>query len=140
MIPAVFIAIDQMPLTPQGKIDRRALPYPAAASASSLDGGYTPIQAGMSHLWSRLLKTGRVGLDDDFFQLGGNSLLAAEMLARVRVMFGIGANYVRPLTRCLLRDATLRGFSNATHDARAGRLTADGARSAGGLHPRGRTD
>jgi len=127
MIPATFIAIDQIPLTPQGKVDRRALPYPATASASSLDGGYTPIQTGMSHLWSRLLKTGRVGLDDDFFQLGGNSLLAAEMLARVRVIFGIGANYVRPLTRCLLRDATLRGFSNATHDARAGRLTADGA-------------
>jgi len=78
----------------------------------------------MSHLWSGILKTGRVSLDDDFFQLGGNSLLAAEMLARVRVMFGIGASYVRPLTRCLLRDATLRGFSDAAHDARAGRLGA----------------
>ena len=127
MIPATFIAIDQIPLTPQGKVDRRALPYPATAPASSLDGEYTPIQTGMSHLWSRLLKTGRVSLDDDFFQLGGNSLLAAEMLARVRVIFGISADYVRPLTRCLLRDATLRGFSNATHDARAGRLTAGGA-------------
>jgi len=127
MIPATFVAIDQIPLTPQGKVDRRALPYPATASAGRLDEGYTPIQTGMSHLWSRLLKTGRVSLDDDFFQLGGNSLLAAEMLARVRVIFGIGASYVRPLTRCLLRDATLRGFSNATQDARAGRLTADGA-------------
>jgi amino acid adenylation domain-containing protein/thioester reductase-like protein len=127
MIPATFIAIDQMPLTPQGKVDRQALPYPATASAGSLDRGHTPIQTGMSHLWSRLLKTGPIGLDDDFFQRGGNSLLAAEMLARVRVMFGISANYVRPLTRCLLRDATLRGFSNATHDARAGRLTAAGA-------------
>ena len=129
MVPAVFIAIDQMPLTPQGKVDRRALPLPAAtaAAAGSLDGGYTPVQTGMSHLWSRMLKTGRVGLDDDFFALGGNSLLAAEMLARVRTMFGIGPGYVRPLTRCLLRDATLRGFSNATQDARAGRLSADGA-------------
>jgi thioester reductase-like protein len=127
MVPAVFIAIDQMPLTPGGKIDRRALPYPATAASSSFDGGYTPLQAGMSHLWSRMLNTGRVSLDDDFFQLGGNSLLAAEMLARVRVMFGISPNYVRPLTRCLLRDPTLRGFSNATQDARAGRLTARGA-------------
>ncbi len=81
----------------------------------------------MSHLWSRMLGTGRVGLDDEFFQLGGNSLLAAEMLAHVRVMFGISPDYVRPLTRCLLRDPTLRGFSEATQDARAGRLTADGA-------------
>jgi amino acid adenylation domain-containing protein/thioester reductase-like protein len=127
MIPATFIAMDQMPLTRGGKVDRRALPYLAAVSADGADAGFTPIQAGMSHLWSRLLKTGRVSLEDDFFQLGGNSLLAAEMLARVRVMFGIGASYVRPLTRCLLRDATLRGFSNATQDARAGKLTADGA-------------
>ncbi len=125
MIPAVFIAIDHLPLTPGGKVDRRALPPPAAASGS-LDGGYTPIQAGMAHLWSGILGTGPVSLDDDFFKLGGNSLLAAEMLARARVMFGIGATYVRPLTRCLLRDATLRGFSEATHDARTGRLTAEG--------------
>jgi amino acid adenylation domain-containing protein/thioester reductase-like protein len=127
MIPATFIAIEAMPLTPGGKVDRQALPPPAIAASGSLDGGYTPIQAGMSHLWSRLLKIDRISLDDDFFQLGGNSLLAAEMLARARVMFGIGANYVRPLTRRLLRDATLRGFSDATHDARTGRLTADGA-------------
>ena len=128
MIPAVFIAIDQIPLTAGGKVDRRALPYPATVSAGHFDGGFTPVQAGMSHLWCELLKTERVSLDDDFFALGGNSLLAAEMLARVRVMFGIGANYVRPLTRRLLRDATLRGFSDATHDARAGRLAGAGPR------------
>jgi amino acid adenylation domain-containing protein/thioester reductase-like protein len=126
MVPALFIAVDQMPLTPQGKLDRRALPDPASVAGGSPDGGYTPIQMGMSHLWSTLLETERVGLDDDFFRLGGNSLLAAEMLAHVRVMFGIGPGYVRPLTRCLLRDATLRGFSAATQDARAGRLAADG--------------
>jgi amino acid adenylation domain-containing protein/thioester reductase-like protein len=129
MVPGVFIALDRLPLTRGGKVDRRALPPPAVAASGRLDGGYTPLEAGMSHLWSGILKTGRVSLDDDFFQLGGNSLLAAEMLARVRVMFGIGANYVRPLTRCLLRDATLRSFSNAAHDARAGTLT-------GGAGPR----
>mgnify|MGYP002261891517 CR=1 FL=1 len=53
-------------------------------------------------------------------RLGGNSLLAAEMLARARVMFGIGADCVQPLTRCLLRDPTLRSFSEATQAARAG--------------------
>ena len=127
MIPAVFIAIDQMPLTPQGTIDRRALPRPVTVASGGLSGGYTPVQAGMSHLWSRMLTTGRVSLDDDFFALGGNSLIAAEMLAHVRVMFGIRPNYVRPLTRRLLRDPTLRGFSKATQDARAGRLTARGA-------------
>ncbi len=78
MVPAVFIAIEQMPLTPQGAIDRSALPRPVTVASGGLDGGYTPLQAGMSHLWSRMLTVGRVGLDDDFFALGGNSLLAAE--------------------------------------------------------------
>jgi amino acid adenylation domain-containing protein/thioester reductase-like protein len=127
MIPAVFTALAKMPLTPDGTIDRRALPRPVTVASGGLGAGYTPVQAGMSHLWSRMLTAGRVGLDDDFFALGGNSLLAAEMLAHVRVMFGIGPGYVRPLTRRLLRDPTLRGFSQATQDARAGRLTVRGA-------------
>jgi thioester reductase-like protein len=127
MVPATFIALDQMPLTPAGLIDSRALPSPVTAASGGLEAGRTPVQAGMSHLWSRMLGTGRIGLDDDFFELGGNSLLAAEMLAHARAMFGISPGYVRPLTRCLLRDATLRGFSSATQDARAGRLTAGGA-------------
>ena len=58
MIPAAFIAMDQMPLTPAGKVDRRALPPPVTAASGSRDGEYTPVQAGMSHLWSGLLKTG----------------------------------------------------------------------------------
>ncbi|MDQ2813269.1 MAG: amino acid adenylation domain-containing protein [Actinomycetota bacterium] len=126
MIPAVFIALDQMPLTPAGDLDRQALPSPLTAASGSLDADRTPVQAGMAHLWAAMLKTGPVSLNDDFFQLGGSSLLAAEMLAHVRVMFGIGPGYVRPLTRCLLRDPTLRGFSRATHDARTGRLTSGG--------------
>ncbi len=61
-----------------------------------------------------------MGLDDEFFALGGNSLLAAEMLAHTDALFGISADSVRPLTRCLLRDPTLRGFAAAVEDARAG--------------------
>jgi thioester reductase-like protein len=130
MIPATFVPLEQMPLTPQGEVDRRALCLPVAG-ASAHPGGApsTPLQAGMSHLWARVLSIGQVSLDDDFFRLGGNSLLAAEMLARARVMFGIDARQVRPLTRSLLRDPSLRSFSNATRDARAGILVADGADS-----------
>ena len=86
----------------------------------------TPTQAGLAALWARLLHRERVGLDDDFFALGGNSLLAAEMLAGTRASFRIPSDSVRPLTRCLLRDPTLRGFAAAVRDARAGRLGADG--------------
>jgi amino acid adenylation domain-containing protein/thioester reductase-like protein len=134
MVPAVYIALDQLPLTPEGNLDRDALPPPALAPApadrTGITGsaaGRTAVQAGMAHLWSRLLGTARIGLDDDFFGLGGNSLLAAEMLAHARVMFGVGPGQVRPLTRALLRDPTLRGFSTATQEARAGRLTPGGA-------------
>jgi amino acid adenylation domain-containing protein/thioester reductase-like protein len=125
MIPAEFVALHQIPRTPDGEINREALTYPVArGSEGAGEERYTPTQAGLSHLWSRILYKERVGLDDDFFALGGNSLLAAEMLAHTRVMFGIGTGYVRPLTRCLLRDATLRGFSAATQAARAGKLSA----------------
>src|SRR5205823_5325766 len=80
-----------------------------------------------AYLWSELLAREEIGLGDDFFALGGDSLLAAEMLTRTRVMFGIGADYVRPLTRCLLSDPTLQGFARAAQDARAGELAAEGA-------------
>ncbi len=127
MIPAVFVALDQLPLTPEGEPARDALEPPAIPGARPDQAGLrTPVQAGLTYLWSELLKIDRVGLDDDFFALGGNSLLAAQMLAHARVMFGIGADYVRPLTRSLLREPTLREFARATQDARAGRLAVDG--------------
>jgi amino acid adenylation domain-containing protein/thioester reductase-like protein len=130
MIPAAFIALDQMPLTPEGEPARGTLGHPQVPTPrpDQSAGGerHTPTQAGLSFLWSKLLKCEHVSLDDDFFALGGNSLLAAEMLAHARVMFGISADYVRPLTRCLLREPVLRDFAQATEDARAGRLAADG--------------
>jgi amino acid adenylation domain-containing protein/thioester reductase-like protein len=127
MIPAVFVMLDRMPLTPRGEIDRQALRVTAVpAVAHPQDMPNTALQAGMSHLWAEVLRVRQVSLDDDFFRLGGNSLLAAEMLARARVMFGIDATQVRPLTRRLLLDPTLRSFADATHGARAGTLVADG--------------
>ena len=128
MIPAALVALDRMPLTPAGHPAPGALePPPTPAPGHDHGEQRTPMQAGMSYLWSDLLKTEQVNLDDDFFALGGDSLLAAVMLAHTRVMFGISGHDVRPLTRCLLRDPTLRGFAQATQDARAGRLAADGA-------------
>jgi amino acid adenylation domain-containing protein/thioester reductase-like protein len=121
MIPAAFISRHHLPAA--------AGPVPGGQDGHGGHGHgerHTPTQAGLSALWGRLLGRDHVGLDDDFFALGGNSLLAAEMLAYTRSIFGISADSVRPLTRCLLRDPTLRGFSAATADARAGRLAADG--------------
>jgi thioester reductase-like protein len=130
MIPAEFVARHHLPPGEEqtGASPEQAKPEQGRQSMPP-DGQrerYTPTQAGLSALWSSLLRREHVGLDDDFFALGGNSLLAAEMLARTRAIFGISASSVRPLTRCLLRDPTLRGFAAATRDARAGRLSADG--------------
>jgi thioester reductase-like protein len=121
MIPAAFVARQHLP--------PGAGPWPDGQDGHEQHGHserHTPTQAGLSALWARLLGKDHVGLDGDFFALGGNSLLAAEMLAHTRSIFGISADSVRPLTRCLLRDPTLRGFSAAAADARAGRLAADG--------------
>ena len=128
--------LDRLPgyMIPAAFIPRHHLPPGSGAVPDGREGHgehgpgerHTPTQAGLSALWARLLGKGHVGLDDDFFELGGNSLLAAEMLAHTRAIFGISADSVRPLTRRLLRDPSLRGFSAATADARAGRLAADG--------------
>jgi amino acid adenylation domain-containing protein/thioester reductase-like protein len=120
MIPAVFIPRHYLP---PGAGPR---PAPDGEGEDRRSEGHTPTQAGLSALWASLLGRDHVGLDDDFFALGGNSLLAAEMLAHTRSIFGISANSVRPLTRCLLRDPTLRAFAAAAADARAGKLSADG--------------
>jgi amino acid adenylation domain-containing protein/thioester reductase-like protein len=132
MIPAVFIARHHLPPSlahgagPESKADAERYRIAGDQIVPKQRERLTPTQAGLSVLWARLLQREHVSVADDFFALGGNSLLAAEMLARTRASFGIPADSVRPLTRCLLRDPTLRGFAAAVRDARAGRLSADG--------------
>jgi amino acid adenylation domain-containing protein len=140
MIPAAFIARHRLPTAPerdQAAADQaaadetardRAAAHPALPRQRRPGKGErpTPTQAGLAALWARLLHREQVGLDDDFFALGGNSLLAAEMLAGTQASFRIPAESVRPLTRCLLRDPTLRRFAAAVQDARSGSLGADG--------------
>jgi amino acid adenylation domain-containing protein/thioester reductase-like protein len=132
MIPAAFVARHHLPPAQTGGSGQDAR---ADAEREHGDGDGdgptlapipTPTEAGLSLLWAGLLHRDQVGVDEDFFALGGNSLLAAEMLARTRTTFGVSADSVRPLTRCLLRDPTLRGFAAAVEDARTGGLRANG--------------
>jgi len=128
MLPARLTAVDRLPLDRSGKVDRRNLSLGRAAkeSATASTAG-TPVSAGISELWSQLLHLEQVGAQDDFFRMGGNSLLAMEMLARVRIMFGIGVTQIRALTRALLEDPTLDAFAGSTMAARAGTLSAAGS-------------
>ncbi|MER5865950.1 amino acid adenylation domain-containing protein [Kitasatospora sp. NPDC002040] len=124
MLPARLTELADLPLDHNGKVDRKGLlsaapPPPAVAEA----GPATPLSAGVGELWANLLHLERVGPGDDFFRIGGNSLLATEMLARARIMFGIGIGQLRALTRALLEEPTLAAFARNTQAARAGTLT-----------------
>jgi surfactin family lipopeptide synthetase A len=96
MLPSAFVFIDAFPLTPNGKLDRRALaelkPAPHAESGSSLSTNSRSTEAMHDRLfiiWKSLLGVEFVGRDDDFFELGGHSLLVARLLARIEKEFGV---------------------------------------------------
>ncbi|MFE9775352.1 amino acid adenylation domain-containing protein [Streptomyces sp. NPDC005931] len=125
MIPVAFHAVERLPVTPSGKLDRRAVPA-SAATASTSGPDERPVPQGMAQLWGQILEVDYVRPQDDFFELGGNSLLAMEMLARTRVMFGIGVEQIRDLTRSLLRYPTLAAFAESVRQARAGTLAHPG--------------
>ncbi|WP_032618299.1 AMP-binding protein, partial [Pseudomonas tremae] len=85
MVPTHFIILEKLPLTANGKLDRKALPAP---DASQLQAAYVAPQCELEQqlaaIWADVLKIGQVGRSDNFFELGGHSLLAVQMLVRVR--------------------------------------------------------
>ena len=119
MLPGRFVALERMALTTGGKPDRAGLVDPER-QAPSPRRPTTPEQVALAGLWQELLDVAEVGLDDTFFELGGNSLLAARIFTRLQTMFGIGPENGRFLTRRLLADPSLSGCAEAVHEARAG--------------------
>ncbi|WP_427161138.1 amino acid adenylation domain-containing protein [Aliinostoc sp. HNIBRCY26] len=89
MIPSQIMVLDQIPLTANGKIDRRALPAPNTDISTDLEIPVTPAEEILVSLWQGLLKTKSVGRSDNFFELGGHSLLATQLVARIRDSFGV---------------------------------------------------
>ena len=120
MVPSVFVTLEAMPLTPNGKIDRKALPQPDARRASS-ESGYAPAQSiierMLTEIFEELLHVQPVGLNDNFFELGGTPSLALELKARI-------ASEVR--TKILL--ATI--FQNPTVSSLAKMLDVEGSAAA----------
>ncbi|HEU0077205.1 MAG TPA: alpha/beta fold hydrolase, partial [Longimicrobiaceae bacterium] len=92
MVPSATVVLTSFPLTPSGKVDRRALPAPGSAPAQ---GGGEPLaprdetELALARIWEEVLGAGRVGVRDDFFALGGHSLLAVRLLARVEAATGV---------------------------------------------------
>ncbi|HEV2147889.1 MAG TPA: amino acid adenylation domain-containing protein, partial [Longimicrobiaceae bacterium] len=87
MVPGAFVLLEALPLTPNGKLDRRALPDPAPAAAAAASGytaPSTPAERILAELWAELLRVERVGVHENFFELGGDSILSIQIVARAR--------------------------------------------------------
>jgi amino acid adenylation domain-containing protein len=86
MIPSAFVILDAIPLTPNGKVNRRALPA-SSRSRPGLDNPYvaphTPVEEALAEIWAQVLGLDQVGINDNFFVLGGDSLLATQIISRV---------------------------------------------------------
>ena len=91
MVPSAFVVLDDLPLTPGGKVDRRALPAPEARALrpdAAFAEPQTEIEQVVARIWREVLRRDRVGLDDNFFDLGGHSLLLIQVSARLTEAFG----------------------------------------------------
>jgi natural product biosynthesis luciferase-like monooxygenase protein len=120
MVPAHLTLLDALPLTPNGKLDRRALPAPGTAGGEAAVDPRDMVEMQLAALWADVLGVRRIGVHDDFFDLGGHSVLAVTLLARVERRFGrrlplaslFGAPTVAEMARLLGRQtATARSLA-----------------------------
>jgi amino acid adenylation domain-containing protein len=90
MLPGAIVRLDGLPLTANGKVDRKALPAPELASAEErYVAPRTPVEEVLAGIWAEVLRLERVGVEESFFGLGGHSLLATRVLSRIRAVFSV---------------------------------------------------
>ena len=92
MVPSAIVVLDSLPLMPNGKLDRGALPVPESAYPEEGQGYVaprTPVEEMLAAIWATVLRLERVGIEDNFFALGGHSLLATQVVSRIRTVIGV---------------------------------------------------
>ncbi|WP_040704264.1 non-ribosomal peptide synthetase, partial [Nocardia takedensis] len=132
MVPAALVRLEWIPLTVNGKLDRKALPAPAA-QARAFRAPVTPVQETVAAVFAEVLDLDRVGVDDDFFDLGGNSLIATRVVARIGAALGASIP-VRALFEATTVEALAARVESHTDGAARARLVAR-PRRAGELVP-----
>ncbi|MFG1811492.1 amino acid adenylation domain-containing protein [Streptomyces sp. NPDC049040] len=125
MVPGIVVALPALPLTANGKVDTAALPAPAAADEAVFEEPRTDAEKLVAGIFAELLQAGRVGALDDFFSLGGHSLMAVRAIGRLRAVVGLDIP-----VRLLFDQPTVEGFARAVEAellAEIDRLTDDEA-------------
>ena len=117
MVPSAFVILEAMPLTPNGKVDRHALPIPDSSNLS-LEASFlaprTPTEELLANIWSNLLGLEKVGIHDNFFELGGHSLLATQVISRLRETFSVELP-----VRCLFEAPTIAELGESIEASRS---------------------
>ncbi|MBK7896372.1 MAG: amino acid adenylation domain-containing protein [Anaerolineaceae bacterium] len=120
MMPAAFVFLGQMPLTPNSKVDRKSLPVPELtrpALATPFEPPTTAVETELAHIWSTILRVDPIGILDNFFELGGHSLSATQVISRLQERFQIAmpfhAFFAEPTIAALAQQINQASASTA---------------------------